>query len=230
MTEGDIHPPGFAGRAPLPAAWAWIDAHAAALGPETVEVDAAAGRILAAPCVSQADWPNLDTAATDGYAMRAADSEGASSYNPLLLTLLETKHPGALPPGRAALVVAGAPLPSGADAILPFDAAQRSGAVLEVLAAVARGTGVDRRGSELRAGTRTMPATRRLRPQDVALFAATGVARLSVASRPRVGLVVAGPKAGGHDALTPMLRALVGRDGGGIEVSPPSDALRWRER
>ncbi len=218
-------------RIPLPTALTWIDGRVAALGPETVDVEGACGRVAATPCVSGADWPNADAAAVDGYAARAADSEGASFYNPLLLALVGAlvgaQDAGALPPASAFLAVAGAPLPTGADAILPFDAAQRSGAAaLEVLAPVARGEGVDRRGSELRAGTEAVPRSRRLRPQDIALLAAMGVTRVAVVRRPRVRLVVAGAKAGGHDALTPMLCALVARDGGRVEVSPPDDAGR----
>ena len=222
----DIRLAGFAGRTPLPEACAWIDAHAVRLGPEAVAVGAAIGRVSAEAWVSQADWPSVDAAAVDGYAVRAADSEGASSYNPLPLALLRTPGPGALPPGGAILVAAGTPLPGGADAVLPFEAAQRSAAaMLEVTAPVARGAGVDRRGSELRAGMQAVPASRRLRPQDVALLAANGVARVAVTRRPRVRLVVPGPKAG-HDALTPMLRALVARDGGCVEACPSAGAGR----
>jgi len=222
---------GFAARTPLPQALAWIDVHVSALGPETVDVEAAFGRTVTAPCVSQIDWPAADAAAVDGYAVRAIDSEGASSYNPLLLALVGASAE-ALPPDSAFLTAAGTLLPLGADAILPFASAQQGAtrqggaAVLEVLAPVARGVGVDRCGGGLRAGIAAIPGSRRLRPQDIALLTATGVTRIAVVRRPRVRLVVAGPKAAGHDVLTPMLCLLIARDGGCVEVSSPADAGR----
>lgn len=223
----DIRLVGFADRTPLSGALAWIDAHTSVLGPETIDVEGAAGRTASTSFVSQLDWPNADYAAVDGYAVRAADSEGASDYNPLPLALLEARDAGALPPGSASLAVAGTPLPSGADAILLSDAAQRSGpTMLDVLAPVARGAGVDHRGSELRTGMEVVACSKRLRPQDIALLAGTGMVRIAVVRQPLVRLVVPGPKAAGHDALTPMLRALITRDGGTAEISPPADIGR----
>ncbi|MDQ2803354.1 MAG: molybdopterin molybdenumtransferase MoeA, partial [Pseudomonadota bacterium] len=168
---------------PLPEAQALIDSSVETLAAETIGLDEAAGRTLRAPFISQADWPNVDCAAKDGYAIRAGDSEGAGEYNPVLLPLLpETGE--TLPPGAATVVTCGTALPSGADAVMAFEAAQRSSAamleVLEVLAPVARGAGVDRRGSELRAGEVALSGPRRLRPQDLALLAAFGVAGVTV--------------------------------------------------
>lgn len=224
----DVRLVGFADRTPVLEALAWINVHACLLGSEVIDIEGAAGRISIAPFTSEVDWPNADCAAVDGYAMRAADSEGAGDYNPLPLALMEASASvEALPPGFAFFAAAGTLLPSGADAILPLDAAQRSGAgVLEVLAPVARGAGVNRRGSELRARGEAFAGPRQLRPQDAALLAATGTTRVSVTRRPRVHLVVPGPKGAGHDALTPMLRALVTRDGGTVESFPPAGAGR----
>lgn len=221
----DVRLAGFAHRAKLADALAWIDAHVGALESETIDLPCAAGRISTAPLISRMDWPNADRAGVDGYAVRAADSEGAGDYNPLPLALADLRSGEALPPGSACLAAAGTLLPSGADAILPFEAAQRSGAGrLEVLAPVARGAGVDRRGSELGTGTQAVAGSQRLRPQDIALLAAMGATRVAVVRRPLVHLVVAGPKAADRDALTPMLHALIARDGGTAEDFPFADA------
>ena len=225
--QTDIRLVTFGNRIPLPEALAWIDARAATLEAETIDLGDAAGRTSAASLISPVDWPSADCVALDGYAVRAADSEGAGDYNPLPLALLDAPAVHALPAGSAALAVAGMPLPSDADTVLPFDAAQRSGpGTLDVLAPVARGAGVDHRGSELRAGTNVVVASRRLRPQDLALLASLGIARVAVVRQPRVRLVIPGPKAAGHDALTPMLRALIARDGGIAEISPPAEIGR----
>jgi molybdopterin molybdotransferase len=114
-------------------------------------------------------------------------------------------------------VVAGAPLPAGADAVLGFDGAQPSGEVVEAVAAVAPGAGVDRAGQQVRAGAALLAAGRVLDGRDAAMLAALGPRALRVIARPRVALVIAGPKdAGARDAHGAMLRALVARDGGEV--------------
>ncbi|MBV9750838.1 MAG: molybdopterin molybdotransferase MoeA [Acetobacteraceae bacterium] len=210
-------------RIPLPEAQAWIDRHVGVFGPETIDVGSAAGRTSAAALISPVDWPSADCAALDGYALRAAESEGAGDYSPLPFELLETSAARSLPPGSASIALTGLPLPSGADAILPLDAAQRSRTMLDVMAPVAHGTGVDRRGSELRAGTEIVAGSGRLRPQDVALLASLGMGKVAVVRQPRVSVVIPGPKGGAGDALTPMLRALIARDGGIAETSSPAE-------
>lgn len=201
----DIRLIGFSSRAPLADALAWVDAHAAILPTEAVAVADAAGRVLAMPVASPADWPAADCAATDGYAVPAVETEGASEYNPL-------------PLHRHALTAAGQPMPPGTDAMLPFASAQPNGPAVDVLTPVARGTGVDRRGSGVRAGGVAVGAGA-LRPQDLGLLLALGVETVAAVRRPLVGLVVAGPKSG-PDLLSPMLWALVARDGGVAEAMP----------
>ena len=186
-----------------------------------------ASRVLAEPASSRTDLPAVDRAATDGHAVRAADCDGASAYNPLMLVWLE---PGVdqLPPGSVCPIAAGWTLPAGADAVLPFEAAQRNGErSLEVVAPVAPGTGINPRGRELRAGAVLMEQGRRLRPQDLGCLSALGVESVPVLCRPRVSIVVLGAKSG-PDALTPMLLALLARDGAVVEpvVVDGADELR----
>jgi molybdopterin molybdotransferase len=203
-------------RVPLAAAWAWIDAQPAAPVRESVPLAQAAARRLADPVASAADLPDQNRAAADGYAVRAADCDGASAYNPLPLMVQEA---GPLARGAASLVGAGWPMPGGADAVLPQEAAQPAGSWLEVLAPVAPGTGVARAGAIWRAGTMLLEAGRRLRPQDLACLAALGMTAVPVLRRPLVRLVVAGPKAG-YDVLTPLLEALLARDGAIADRAP----------
>jgi molybdopterin molybdotransferase len=222
----DVRQRGFADRVALDAANAWIDARVERLVAVEIDVADAAGRVPAAPIAAPADLPPVDRAGEDGWAVRAADTVGASSWGPAQLRVEDAAPLGA---GAAALVAAGAPLPPGADAIVPLDAAEPRGGALDVLAAVAEGSGVDRSSRRLRAGARIASADRPLRPHDLALLAAAGLRRVSVVRRPRVRLVVAGPKgAGAADAHAPMLRPLLARDGADVEVDPGplADALR----
>ncbi len=201
----DIRLIGFSSRAPLADALAWVDAHAATLATEQVALAEATGRVLAMPVVSPVDWPGVDRAASDGYAVQAADTEGASEYNPLPLQ-------------AHMLIAAGLPMPPETDAVLPFASAQPNAGFLDTLAPTACGVGVDRRGSAVRSGSILVPAGV-IHAQAVALLMASGTDPVAVVRRPRVALVVAGPKSG-PDLLTPMLQALVARDGGVAEAMP----------
>lgn len=201
---GDVRLAGFSSRAPLVDALAWIDARTAALPAEHIALADAAGRVLAAPVASPVDWPGVDCAGQDGHAVRAAETEGASEYNPL-------------PLATHALIAAGLPMPAGTDAVLPFAAAQPRGPALDALAPIARGAGVDRRGGALAAGSIAVAAGT-LRPEHIALLLALGADRAAAVRRPLVALAVAGPKSG-PDLLSPMLRALVACDGGRAEAA-----------
>ena len=167
------------------------------LGTERIGIGAAVGRMLASPCGGAA-WPGVDRAAVDGYGIRAGLTEGASEYNPL-------------PVVDAVLLAAGAAIPPGVDAVVPCPALHRHGAVLEALAPVARGAGIERRGGDAGPGFQ-VPAGL-LRPEAVALLRLLGVEGVEVVRQPEVAIVVAGAK-GGPDVLTPLLARLVADDGG----------------
>lgn len=212
MSAHDIRSSGFIDRAPAAAAWAWLDGYPAAPKTCVVPPDGALGRVLAqSVVVGSPPSPRLQSA-ENGYAVRAADCDGATAYNPLMLVLHE---PGVdeLPAGSTCPIATGWTLPAGADAVLPLEAAQLGGArSLEVLAPVAPGS-----GTTPRAGKFTLQRGHRLRPQDVSCLAAMGVAGVPVLRRPRVGIVVPGAKSG-PDTLTLLLRALLARDEALTEV------------
>ena len=202
---------GFGSRAPLATALAWVQSQTGPLPDEAVPAHLALGRVLtSAP--NAAPWPPTDRAALDGYAVRAADTEGASDYNPLPLR-------------DAQPIAAGEPMPPGTDAVAPFAVVALSSAIApssaiaghglapHALASVASGSGVDRRGSE------APPRPGLVRPEDAALLALLGIAEIQAVRRPRVTLVVAGPKSG-LDVLTPLLTQLVARDGGLATAAP----------
>lgn len=213
---------GFPSRVPLERAEAWLDAHARQRRTERIDVARAAGRVLAEPVVADTDLPPADCAAAEGYALRAAESEGASAYNPVPLVLTDRNAPE-LPPGAARAIAADEDLPAGADAILPPENAQPAGAgMLDVLEPVAVGEGVRRRGSDLRAGAEVLPAGRRLRPLDLALLVVIGSRSAPVISRPRIRLIACGA---GAAAMLPMLATLIARDGGLAEEVREADAL-----
>ena len=152
---------------------------------------------MASPCGGAA-WPAIDRAAADGYGIQAAVTEGASEYNPL-------------PAGAVIPVAAGSPIPPGVDTVAPYPALHRRGPVLEALAPVARGAGIERRGADASPGFQ-VPAGL-LRPEAAALLQLLGLEWVDVVRRPNVAIVTAESK-DGPDVLAPMLAHLVAGDGG----------------
>ena len=216
IRPSDVRRRGFNDRVSVEQAKAWIDAHACLLPDEMIDPTHALGRVLATAVEISDDCPPNDLAAENGYALRAAETVGAGDYNPLVFEL--QRPSGMLPMGAAASVVTGAALPPGADAIVPFEQVQATGTSVEVFGAVAPGSGIAPRGRQAIAGTVLIAPGRRLRVDHIGLLASLGLKCIRVIREPRVSLVVAGPKPwlGGvaHDALGPMLRGLVRRDGG----------------
>ena len=223
---------GFAARAPVETAQAWIDADAHALESETVALDALHGRVLASAVRAPIDVPPFDRAAMDGYALRGAETTGASQYNPLAFAVCGDALParpyaGAVAVGTAVRIMTGAPLPAGADTVVPAEyAVERKGAV-EITAPLAPGKHIGRRGEDIRAEALLFEAGRRLRAQDTGLLASIGLDRAAVVRRPRVRILVTGDElvAPGepkglyqiYDANTSMLRGLAMRDGAVLE-------------
>ena len=197
----------------LEAAWRWIDANALQLEAEEVDLAAAAGRMPASAPLASADLPATACALEDGYAIRAEETVGAAPYNPLPFLVAElADHP--IPPGTVVRVETGQSLPDGTDAVLPDDAVEPEGDCrIGVLTTVTEGENVMSAGSELRAGEALWPVEGRgrpLRPAHIGLLGAAGVRRLPVVRHPRARILTTGIA----KSLTPMLRALVERDGG----------------
>jgi len=232
----DVRMRGFAHRHTVEAALAWLDAQLVRLAPESVALRSAAGRVLAAAVVSEVDVPGFDRATMDGYAVVAASTEGASAYSRLPLIVIGDSMPGhafdgALSPTEAIRVMTGAPMPRGADAVLPAEWVEVDPAgapqVISALAAVSPGKHVGRRGEDIVCGTTVLDAGRVLRPQDLGVLSSIGRGDVQVIRRPRIRLVITGNELlpsgsrphGFHvaDANGPMLAALVERDGGMVD-------------
>jgi molybdopterin molybdotransferase len=238
---------GFARRHTVRAALEWLDAHLHLLGAETVPLSAAAGRVLAAPVVSNIDVPGFDRATMDGYAVVADDTEGASSYNRTPLKVVGTAMPGApfvqtMHRGDAVRIMTGAPRPCGSDAVLPAEFVEVGDdpSRIAAISTVSPGKNIGRCGEDIAAGTVVLSSGRVLRPQDLGVMSSIGVGEVPVVRRPRVRLVVTGNEllpAGSRprdflitDANGPMLAALIERDGGIVDcpglVRDDADAIR----
>ncbi len=230
-SPSDVRMRGFARRSTVEAALAWVDSQTKPLRPESVSLDVAAGRVLAEPIASSVDVPAFDRAMMDGFAVQAASVAGATAYNPLSLQIVGEAFPGrpfdgTLAAAQAVKIMTGAPLPRGADAVLPAELTTFDRDIVRALGEVAPGKHVGWRGEDVTAGATVLAAGRKLRPQDVGLLASIGLDAVACVCRPRVAIVItggevlpAGAPAPGcqiRDANGPMLRALVERDGGRV--------------
>ncbi|MFI9362611.1 gephyrin-like molybdotransferase Glp [Kitasatospora sp. NPDC053057] len=210
---------GSADRAPAaPRLWT-VDEHRAdvlaAVGPlPAIELQLldAQGCRLEEDVVADGDLPSFDNSSMDGYALRTADTEGATDIYPSVLTVIGDIAAGAgeLPkvgPGQAARIMTGAPLPPGAQAVAPVEwtdggtgtgtaaaamTAPVAGEEVRVLRPVAEGAHIRRRGSDVAAGTTVLEAGTRLGPAQLGLLAAVGRATVKVRPRPRVVVLSTG--------------------------------------
>ncbi len=200
---------------------------------ESVDLMAAAGRVLANDVVSDVDVPAFRRSMMDGYAVRAEDTYGATSYNPIPLDIVGVSMPGTDPDdhvaqGQCVTIVTGAPMPDGADAVLMVENTSGSGDRIEATAPVPVGRNVGRVGEDVVVGALILNSGRTLLPQDVGLLSAVGHHPIDVVRRPTVRIIVSGdellpPGASPVgtkivDSNSPMLAALVQRDGGIPEV------------
>ncbi|MEW5941544.1 MAG: gephyrin-like molybdotransferase Glp [Chloroflexota bacterium] len=175
----------------------------AAIQPVTttrVALDRAAGRVLSRPIHAPSDLPPFDNSSMDGFALRAADSASSLTLR-VVADIPAGSHPTrALQPGEAARIMTGAPLPSGADAVIPVedtdftarDAGTPAPESVKLTRAVRPGENVRPRGQDIRAGETVLQAGQRLRAQDLGLLAMMGVAEAPVYRVPRVALLSSG--------------------------------------
>ena len=217
---------------------------AAITGPvseEVVPVDGALGRVVARQVAASVTLPPWDNSAMDGYAVIAADTADASDATPVRLRVAGEVPAGgtaeqAVEHGSAIRIATGAPIPPGADAVIPvehttpLDAAGNPGTrgrdalgpkptAILVHAQGASGAHVRRRGSDLVEGAAILAPGAAMTPAAIALASGAGVAALHVRRRPHVAVLATGNEvrpageelgdAGIPDANGPGLRALV---------------------
>jgi molybdopterin molybdotransferase len=171
---------------------------ASRLPAERVRIEAALGRVLAEEVRSPVDLPAFDRGIVDGYAVRAADTFGASAGLPAYLTLIGEVPMGedtelALGPGEAVKIATGGMLPAHADAVVMLEYTDSvDETTIEVTRPVAPGENVVRRGDDLKQGEVMLPRGHRLRPQDLGALAGVGLLEVAVTRQPRVALIPTG--------------------------------------
>ena len=207
---------------------------------ETRPIEAAVGQVLATDITAPFDIPPHDNTAMDGYAVQSASTNGAAESRPQRLDVIGELAAGYLfegtvGPGQAVRIMTGAPMPDGADTIVPFEETDEVGLRapgqehetihdVGILKAAAVGNNIRRRGEDVRRGQQVLSAGAVLRGPEVAVLASLGVREVEVIRRPQVAILSTGdelltpgdPPAAGkiYDSNSFGLSALVTQYGG----------------
>ena len=155
--QPDVRMRGFAARTTVEAALEWIDAQVHVLEAEVAALDDLHGRVLAEDVKAPMDVPSFDRAAMDGYALRGAETTGASDYNPLTFDVRGYALPGkphleVVERGTAVRIMTGAPMPPGADAVVPAEFALERDGRVEIASPFAPAKHVGTRAEDVREG------------------------------------------------------------------------------
>ncbi len=160
---------------------------------ETIKIEHAAGRVLAAPVTANLTQPPFSASAMDGYALRAADLKQADTKLKLIGTSQAgARFEGALSAGEALRIFTGAPVPQGADAVVMQENCTAEGDTITIHQQVEAGRNIRPAGGDFAEGDRLLEAGRALSPHDVALAAAANHAELTVARAPRIAILSTG--------------------------------------
>jgi molybdopterin molybdotransferase len=168
----------------------------------------ALGQVLAEDITSPITIPSLDNTSMDGYAVRAADTKGAGGMSPVMLRVVGEVaagyiFDGEVTPGAAVRIMTGAPIPRGADAIVPFEETDeppgrnfgsfaKGRDSVGILKAAEPGANVRRAGEDVLQGSKVMRAGTELRAAQIGVLASLGKASVQVYRRPIVAVISTG--------------------------------------
>ncbi|MEI8407101.1 MULTISPECIES: molybdotransferase-like divisome protein Glp [unclassified Kribbella] len=157
----------------------------------------AVGLVLCEDVVSGLSLPGFDNSAMDGYAVQAGDLAGASQDNPITLPVVGEIAAGrvehiVVTPGTCVRIMTGAPMPRGADSVVPVEWTDGGTANVRIAQQPALGASVRRAGEDVQAGEKVLDRDTVLGPRQIAVLAAVGRARVKARPRPRVVVVSTG--------------------------------------
>lgn len=162
-------------------------------GAETRPLAQALGRITATPCAAPVALPLFDNSAMDGYALATSSLAGTAPWTlPVAGRVAAGDAACALPPGAALRILTGAPIPTGADAVIMQEHVLRQGATITLDDLPAPGINIRKAGEDLAQGGEVLPAGRELGPRELGVLAAIGQSEVTLRRRVRVALLCSG--------------------------------------
>jgi len=163
---------------------------------ENIALARALGRVTAATVIADEDAVPFPRSAMDGYAVRASECALATQENPIEFPVagqvFAEKGESTLAAGSAVAITTGAPVPRGADAVIPHERTEKHGASVRVFVPVAKGDSVFPPGEDFRRGDELIKSGEALNPGKLALLAFAGRPSVCVFRRPRVAIVCTG--------------------------------------
>ena len=182
--------------------------HVQPLEPERLPILETLGCVLAETITSDINIPPFDNSGMDGFAVRSADVVGASAATPVRLRVIDSVAAGyvagvTVEPGTAIRIMTGAPLPEGADAVVPYEDTsdfsrakeerlQSPSTEVEVLRPAGPQDNVRPAGEDIHVGERVLEEGRLIRPQEIGVLASLGHPTALVHRRPRVAILATG--------------------------------------
>jgi molybdopterin molybdotransferase len=159
---------------------------------EQVDLLDSLGRVASETVIAQYNLPSFDNSAMDGYAVRVADSSTLASlpisgYIPAGGTATDE-----LAPGSAIKIMTGAPVPQGADAIVPFEEATETGQVVRIESSPHPGQHIRHAGEDVKIGETVLPAGTLIRVPEICILAAQGRSSIQVYRKPLVAILATG--------------------------------------
>ena len=166
-------------------------------GVEKVPLDQALGRVLAEDVISRVNNPPLDNSAMDGYALIAEDIQSATPENPVKLDVVEEiaagyTAKGVLKPGQAMRIMTGAPIPSGANAVLMQEDTQKNGNAILCLDKADVDENIRMAGEDVKIGEEVIKKGTTLSPAHIGMMAVVGRSQIAVGQRPIVSILSTG--------------------------------------
>jgi molybdopterin molybdotransferase len=179
--------------------------HVHSVGTESVDLLAAGGRVLAESVLADRDLPPFARSTRDGYAVRAGDLSRLPSTLEVIGEIKAGEKIERIPSnvgiGQSVVIMTGAPVPTGADAVVMVEYTTRHGERVEIVQGVSTGENIVPRGAEARQGNLLLDRGLRLTEADSAVAASVGRSRLEVYRRPRVAVLTTGDEIVDVDAI-----------------------------
>jgi molybdopterin molybdotransferase len=167
------------------------------LQPLELPLTEAYGCVLARDVTAERDLPEFASSAMDGFAVRSSEVRDAAPAAPVELrvvgkALIGQRPEGTVGGGEAMHIATGAPIPAGADTVVPIENCEVRGNTVRILVGTAEGKHVRRAGEDVRSGDSLVHAGRRLQGPELALLASAGISHPLVRPRPRVVVISTG--------------------------------------
>jgi molybdopterin molybdotransferase len=166
-------------------------------GVEKIPLDQALGRVLAEDIVSRINNPPMDNSAMDGYALIAEDIQSATPENPIKLEMVEEIAAGytakrVLRPGQTMRIMTGAPIPTGANAVLMQEDTQKDGNSILCLDKADVEENIRQAGEDVKIGDQVIKKGTTLTPAHIGMLAVVGRSQIAVGQRPVVSILSTG--------------------------------------